>query len=160
MNHSHSQHQGRFIQHHSNQERHQPMKLAVSATIHCLIGCGIGEVTGMMLGTHFGLNNLSTIIISIFLAFAGGILIGLMPLIRNGFSLSKAFRTVIIGEGLSIVVMIAVEVIVETSIPGVMDAHLSDWLFWAGMAAGLSAGFVAALPVNYFMIKKGLGHTH
>jgi len=134
--------------------------LAISATFHCLIGCSIGEILGMVISTAAGLNNYYSILISILLGFTGGLLLGILPLMKHGFSLTTALKTVIIGEGLSIFVMEMFEVLIAVSIPGVMDAHLTDGLFWTGMAASIPAGFLAALPVNYFMIKRGIRHIH
>jgi hypothetical protein len=136
------------------------LSLALSATLHCLIGCGIGEVLGMVISTAIGLDNLYSIVLSVILGFIGGLALGVIPLKKYGFTMKKAFMTVIIGEGLSIVVMEAFEVLVQITIPGVMDAHWTDPIFWTGMIAALIAGFIAALPVNYVMIGRGVRHIH
>ena len=134
--------------------------LAISATLHCLIGCGLGEVLGIIIGTWLHMNNVSTTILAIILGFIFGFAFGMIPLMRAGFPFNKAFRQVLIAEGLSIAVMETFEVVVQVYTPGVMDAHLSDWLFWKGMLFGLIAGFIAAFPVNYFFVKKGIRHQH
>lgn len=134
--------------------------LAASATLHCLLGCGLGEVLGMSLGTWWHWSNLNTMILAIILGFVFGFLFGMVPLLRAGFSTKQAFRQVLIAEGLSIAVMETVEVLVQVNAPGVMDAHLTDWLFWKGMLLGLLAGFIAAYPVNLIFIKKGIRHRH
>jgi hypothetical protein len=140
--------------------RKEIFKLALSATFHCLIGCGLGEVTGMIISAAIGLNNLNSILLSVLLGFIGGLGFGIIPLKRNGFTFNTALKTVIIGEGLSIVVMSAFEVLTELSIPGVMTAHLTDAIFWIGMFAALIVGFIAALPVNYVFVKRGIRHLH
>ena len=158
MDHTHSHHS------HVNQSgfksKQTNFSLAISATLHCLIGCGLGEILGMVIGTALDWSNMSTMILALTLGAIFGLLFGMIPLKRSGFTLGKALKMTIIAEGLSIVVMETVEVLVQVYTPGVMNAHLSDGIFWIGMFAGLAAGFVAALPVNYFMIKKGVGHRH
>ena len=135
-------------------------RLAFSATLHCLLGCGLGEVLGMSLGTWWHWSNFNTMILAIILGFVFGFLLGMVPLLRAGFTFKQAFRQVLIAEGLSIAVMETIEVLVQVNAPGVMDAHLTDWLFWKGMLLGLVAGFIAAYPVNLFFIRKGIRHRH
>jgi hypothetical protein len=135
-------------------------KLAFSATVHCLIGCGLGEVLGMIIGTWLHMSNTDTMILAIILGFVFGFAFGMIPLLKARFSLKRAFRQVLIAEGLSIAVMETVEVLVQVYTPGVMDAHLQDWIFWKGMLLGLLAGFIAAYPVNYLFIRKGVRHLH
>lgn len=135
-------------------------KLALSATVHCLIGCGLGEVLGMVIGTWLHMSNFSTMILAIILGFVLGFAFGMIPLIRAGFAFNKAFRQVLIAEGLSIAVMEAFEVGVQVYTPGVMDAHLNEKIFWIGMLLALIAGFIAAFPVNYIFVKKGIRHMH
>lgn len=134
--------------------------LALSATLHCLIGCGIGEVVGMIIGTALNMSMIDTIILSVTLGFVAGLALGVVPLLRANFTFRNALKTVIIAEGLSIAVMETFEVMTQWMIPGVMEAHLTDWIFWAGMLAALVVGFIAALPVNYLMIKRGVRHQH
>src|SRR5688572_12399972 len=93
--------------------------LAISATLHCLIGCGLGEVLGMVIGTWLHMNNVSTTILAIILGFILGFAFGMIPLMRAGFLFSKAFKQVLIAEGLSIAVMEAFEVMVQIYTPGV-----------------------------------------
>lgn len=136
------------------------MPLAISATLHCLIGCGVGEVTGVIIGTYYGMTMINTMILAITLGFVFGFALGILPFIRKGFSFSRSFKIVLAGEGLSIAVMEAFEVLTQLLIPGVMEAGLSDPIFWLGMLAALAVGFIAALPVNYYMIKRGARHQH
>ncbi len=136
------------------------LKLAHSATFHCLIGCGIGEVIGIIIGTALGFSNLTTLILAIVLGFVVGFIFGMWPLLRAGFAFSRAVRQVFIAETLSIVVMEAAQVLVQVYTPGVMDAGLSSWIFWFGMLLALAAGYAAAFPVNYIMIGKRIRHAH
>lgn len=136
------------------------MPLAVSATFHCLLGCGLGEVLGMVLSVWLGLSMVSTTVFSIVLGFIAGLMLGIVPLLRRNFTVGGALRTVIVAEGLSIAVMEAFEFLTQWMIPGVMTAGLSDRIFWIGMVASLVVGFIAAFPVNYVMIKRGVRHVH
>lgn len=135
-------------------------KLAFSATVHCLVGCGLGEILGMVVGTWLNMTNISTMILAIILGAVLGLLFGMVPLLKAGYSVKIAMKQVLIAEGLSIAVMETFEVLVQVYTPGVMNAHLTDGLFWKGMLAGLVAGFIAAFPVNYFFVKKGIRHQH
>ena len=136
------------------------MPLAINATFHCLLGCGLGEISGMVIGQLLDLAMAPTMVIALSLGFIGGIALGIVPLLRRNFSLPSALKTVILGEGLSIVVMESFELLTQMVVPGVMAAGLTDAIFWLGMAAGLVVGFFAALPVNYAMIRKGIRHVH
>ena len=140
--------------------KNENMKLAISATLHCLLGCGIGEVVGMVIATYFGFSMINSMILAIILGFVFGFGLGIIPLIRKGISISQSIKIVLVAEGLSIAIMEAFEVLTQFFIPGVMEAQLSDGIFWLGMIAGLIVGFIAALPVNYYMIKRGVRHQH
>ena len=124
------------------------LSLAHGATWHCLTGCGLGEVMGVIVGTALGLPNISTLILAVVLGFVFGFIFGMRPLLRAGFDLTRALRQVFIAETLSIVVMEATEVLVQVYTPGVMEAGLGSWTFWAGMSLALTAGYIAAFPVN------------
>lgn len=135
-------------------------KLAMSATFHCLIGCGIGEVLGIIIANSVGMDMIGSMILAVVLGFVAGLTLGIIPLIKAGFSTLKAAKTVVFAEGLSIVVMEGFEVLTLLMIPGVMEAQLTDVIFWISLVAALMVGFIAALPVNYLMIKKGVRHLH
>jgi hypothetical protein len=124
-------------------------RLAFSATLHCLLGCGLGEVGGMVIGTALHWDNVSQIVLAVVLGFIGGFALGIIPLLRAGFPFRRAFKQVLIAEGLSIAVMETAEVLTQVYTPGVMHAHVTDAVFWMGMGLGLVAGFIAAFPVNY-----------
>jgi len=114
----------------------------------------------MVISAHIGLNNFASILLSVILGFIAGLAFGVLPLRKFGFTFRKALKTVIICEGLNIAVMEAFEVMTQVAIPGVMAAHLTEPLFWIGMTASLVAGFIAAFPVNYIFIKRGVRHQH
>ena len=136
------------------------LSLAHSATWHCLMGCGLGEVLGVIIGTALELPIMNTMILAVVLGFVFGFVFGLWPLLRAGFDFSRALRQVFIAETLSIVVMETTEVLVQVYTPGVMEAGLGGWLFWAGMSLALAAGYIAAFPVNYVLVGKGIRHVH
>lgn len=147
-------------EHHKKEEKENHTKLAISATLHCLIGCGIGEIVGMVIGTALGWDNIPRIILAVLLGFVFGFILGMYPLLKNGFSFWKAFKIVFIAESLSIAVMETAEVLTEVYTPGVMDAGLTSWVFWAGMLFALFMGFLAAFPINFYLIKRGVRHQH
>ena len=135
-------------------------RLALVATAHCLLGCGLGEIVGMLIGMQLGLSNTGTLVLAVVLGFVFGLGMGMRPLMRAGFGFRKSIRTVVAAEALGIAVMEAVDVWVLLKIPGAMDSHFTEPLFWGGMAVALSAGYVAALPVNYLFIRAGIRHQH
>jgi len=155
-NHQHSHN------HQHGQQNIEPSqaKLAFSATLHCLLGCGIGEVVGIIIGTFFGMSNVNTLILAVILGFVFGFVLGVRPLLKAGFDFKTAFKTVFIAEGLSIAVMEGTEVLVEIYTPGVMEAGLTHWIFWVGMLLAMTAGFMAAYPINYYLVGKGVRHQH
>ena len=146
--------------HHHHTEKVSRLNLAFSATLHCLLGCGIGEVLGIVIGTSFGMSNTSTLILAVTLGMVAGLILGIRPLLKAKFNFKSALKTVLIAEGLSIVAMEATEVLIEVYTPGVMAAGLTSWIFWAGMLLAMLGGFVAAYPINYYLIGKGIRHQH
>ena len=136
------------------------LSLAHSATWHCLMGCGLGEIAGVVIGTALGFSNVNTIILALVLGFVFGFVFGMRPLLRAGFDFTRALRQVFIAETLSIVVMEATQALVQVYTPGVMEAGLLSWIFWLGMGLALVAGYIAALPVNYILVGKGIRHVH
>jgi len=134
-------------------------RLAFSATVHCLTGCSIGEVLGMVIGTALGWSNSATILISIVLAFVSGYGLTLLPLLRAGMGLVAALGLALASDTLSITIMEIVDNAVVLLIPGAMDAGLTDWLFWASLAVSLVLAGVAAFPANRWLISRGQGHA-
>lgn len=133
--------------------------LAANATLHCLTGCAIGEILGLMVGTALGLSNLVTIALAVALAFVFGYALSTLPLIKAGLGFFAALSVVFAADTLSIAVMELVDNLVMALIPGAMDAGLVNPVFWLGMIIALSVAFVAAFPVNRYLIDKGKGHA-
>jgi len=133
--------------------------MAANATLHCLTGCAIGEIVGLMVGTVLGLGNGTTIALAIGLAFLFGYALSTLPLIRAGLGFFAALSVVFAADTLSIAVMELVDNAVMAIIPGAMDAGLVNPVFWLGMIVALAAAFVAAFPVNRYLIDKGKGHA-
>ncbi len=134
-------------------------RLAVSATIHCLTGCSIGEVLGMVIGTGLGWANLPTMALAILLAFVFGYALTLRPLFRAGLAAGAAFRLAFASDTLSITVMEIVDNGIMLLVPGAMDAHLSDPLFWGSLLVALLIAGMAAFPINRWLILRGRGHA-
>lgn len=134
-------------------------KMAVSATLHCLTGCAIGEVTGLVTGTILGLGTGLTIALSVALAFAFGFALSTLPLVKAGLSFFGALSIVFAADTLSIATMEIVDNLVMAVIPGAMSATLVNPIFWVSMPIALAAAFVAALPVNLYLLKRGKGHA-
>jgi len=133
--------------------------MAVSATLHCLTGCAIGEVLGLIIGTAFGLSTGITIAIAIGLAFVFGFGLSTLPLVKVGVGFGAALSVVAAADTLSIATMEIVDNLVMLVIPGAMHAGLADFLFWISMLLALTAAFFAALPVNKYLLSKGKGHA-
>ena len=134
-------------------------RLAWSATLHCLTGCAIGEVLGMVIGTALGWGNFETIALAVVLAFFFGYALTMRPLLRDGMALAAAARLALAADSASITVMEIVDNAIMLVIPGAMDAGLSNPLFWASLAVALALAAVAAFPVNRWLIARGKGHA-
>jgi len=134
-------------------------RTAWSATLHCLTGCAIGEVLGMVIGTAFAWGNVSTVVLSVALAFFFGYALTIRPLLASGMTLAAAARTALAADTASITVMEIVDNAVMLAVPGAMGATLSSPLFWGMLAASLALAAVAAFPVNRWLIARGRGHA-
>ena len=134
-------------------------RTAFQATVHCLTGCGIGEVLGLVIGTAAGLANGWTIALSISLAFLFGYFLSTLPLLKAGLGVGAALGVVLAADTLSIAIMELVDNTVIALIPGAMDAGLVNPTFWFGLVIALSAAFVAAYPVNLWLLGRGKGHA-
>jgi Domain of unknown function (DUF4396) len=134
-------------------------RLAASATTHCLTGCAIGEVLGVAIGTALGWRNLPTIVLAIVLAFFFGYALTSWPLLRSGMALAAVVPIALASDTLSITVMEIVDNAILLVIPGAMEAGLGDVLFWASLAFALAVAWVAAFPVNRWLIARGRGHA-
>jgi Domain of unknown function (DUF4396) len=133
--------------------------MALSATLHCLTGCAIGEIAGLIIGTALGLNNALTIAISVGLAFAFGYTLSTLPLLKAGLALGTALTVVLAADTLSILTMEIVDNAVMAVIPGAMNAGLVNVVFWIGMLVALTTAFFAAYPVNRYLLRQGKGHA-
>ena len=134
-------------------------RTAFSATLHCLTGCAIGEVLGVVVGTALGWSTLATIVLAIVLAFFFGYGLTMLPLLRSGIALGAVLPLAFASDTLSITVMEIVDNLIIVVIPGAMDAGLSSLLFWGSLAFALAVAFVAAFPVNRYLISRGKGHA-
>ncbi len=134
-------------------------KTAVSATLHCLTGCAIGEVLGMVLATWWGWSTVPSLALAIALAFFFGYLLTFTSVRRAGLGFSAAVSTALAADTVSIAVMEVVDNAFLVLLPGAMDAGLSTALFWWSLAAALAIAFVATVPVNHWMIGRGKGHA-
>lgn len=133
--------------------------MALSATLHCLTGCAIGEIAGLMIGTAIGLSTGWTIVLAVSLAFLFGYTLSTFPLVKAGLSVGAALAVVFAADTLSIAVMEVVDNLVMASIPGAMEAGLVNWVFWVSMMIALTAAFFAAYPVNRYLLSRGKGHA-
>jgi putative flippase GtrA len=144
---------------HAGHETTDTSRLAFQATVHCLTGCGIGEVLGLGGATLLGLGNAASIVLGIVLAYVFGYGLTFVPLVRAGMPLLRATGITFAAETLSITTMEIVDNVVVLAVPGAMDAGLGDILFWGSLALSLALAFVAAFPVNRWLIARGLGHA-
>jgi Domain of unknown function (DUF4396) len=133
--------------------------VAISATLHCLTGCAIGEVAGMAIGTAVGFSNLATIILSVVLAFLFGYGLTSLPLLRAGLALSAVIPIALASDTLSIATMEVVDNLIVVTIPGAMAAGLGSLLFWGSLAFALVVAGAVAMPVNRWLIARGRGHV-
>jgi hypothetical protein len=145
--------------HHHSQAGDSLTRTAVQATLHCLTGCAIGEVLGMVVSTAFGLGNVTSIAISIALAFVFGYGLTLRPVIRAGIPMRRAAGLAFASDTLSITTMEIVDNGFILLVPGAIAAGLSDSLFWWSLLVSLVIAFAAAVPVNRFLIARGKGHA-
>ncbi|MDT0308344.1 DUF4396 domain-containing protein [Streptomyces sp. DSM 44917] len=157
--HQHDHHSG-----HAGHEAHHAAGpagwgMAVRATLHCLTGCAIGEVLGLVIGTALGWRDLPTMVLAIALAFFFGYALTLVAVTRAGVGFKAAVGVALAADTLSITVMEIVDNGVLLFVPGAMDAHLSDGLFWGALALAFAVAFLVTTPVNRWLIGRGRGHA-
>ncbi len=133
--------------------------MAASATLHCLTGCAIGEIAGLMIGTAIGLNAGATIALAVGLSFFFGYLLSTLPLLKAGLGFFAALSVVFAADTLSIATMEVVDNLTMAVIPGAMNAGLINPIFWLSMMLSLAVAFAAAFPVNRYLLSKGKGHA-
>ena len=151
--HDHAHHQ------HAHDHGGSLNRVALSATAHCLTGCAIGEVLGVIIGTALGWGNLETIVLAIALAFLFGYSLTMLPLLRAGLAFAAAVPLALASDTLSIAVMELVDNAILLVVPGAMEAGLDSFLFWASLAFALLIAGLCAYPVNRYLIARGKGHA-
>ena len=134
-------------------------RLAASATTHCLTGCAIGEVLGLAIATALDWGNFPSIALAVVLAFFFGYSFTAVPLLRAGLALAAVIPIALAADTFSITVMEIVDNAIVLVIPGAMEAGLADFLFWGSLAFALAIAWVAAFPVNRWLIARGRGHA-
>ncbi|HEV2903277.1 MAG TPA: DUF4396 domain-containing protein [Gaiellaceae bacterium] len=160
--HEHHEHAGHA--HHEHAHDHSAHggslnRVALSATVHCLTGCAIGEVLGVIIGTALGWGNFETIALAIALAFLFGYSLTMLPLLRAGLAFAAAVPLALASDTLSIAVMEIVDNAILLVVPGAMEAGLDSLLFWASLAFALLIAGMCAYPVNRYLIARGKGHA-
>jgi hypothetical protein len=144
---------------HTHEHAESLERMALSATLHCLTGCAIGEVAGVIIGTALGWSNGPTIALAIALAFVFGYSLTSLPLLRAGLALAAVLPIALASDTLSIAVMELVDNAIILVIPGAMDAGLDDVLFWGSLSFALFVAGFFAFPVNRWLIARGKGHA-
>ncbi|TYR65688.1 DUF4396 domain-containing protein [Streptomyces parvus] len=150
--HTHADHHGKYAQGAS-------WPMAAKATLHCLTGCAIGEILGMVIGTALLWGNVETMVLAISLAFLFGYSFTLFAVLRAGLDLKSAVKVALAADTVSIAVMELVDNGIIALTPGAMEAHLSDGLFWSALLGGFVVAFLITTPVNKWMIGRGKGHA-
>jgi hypothetical protein len=134
-------------------------RLALTATLHCLTGCGIGEVLGLVIATWLGWGAVASIALAVVLAFVFGYALAMRPLLASGLTLGQAVRLALAADTISIVVMEIIDNAMMLAIPGAMDAHIDDPFFWGSLFLSLALAFVVTFPINRWLISRGKGHA-
>ena len=134
-------------------------RTAITATLHCLTGCAIGEVLGMVLATWWGWGAAASVVLAVGLAFFFGYLLTFAGVRRAGLDVPTAIRAALAADTLSITVMEVVDNGFLVMWPGAMEATLADPLFWVALGTSLALAFVVTVPVNRWLIERGRGHA-
>ncbi|MGW2823022.1 DUF4396 domain-containing protein [Streptomyces sp. NPDC001443] len=156
QHHDHDHHNDHDHDHHGSGTS---WRTAAQATLHCLTGCAIGEVLGMVIGTAASLHNATTVVLSIALAFVFGYALTMRGVLRAGLPVRQALKVALAADTVSIAVMEVIDNTVVVTVPGAMDAGLDQFLFWAALALSLALAFALTTPVNRWMIGRGKGHA-
>ena len=135
------------------------MWVAIRATLHCLTGCAIGEVLGMVISSGLGWGNAGSVAISVALAFLFGYGLTIRPVLAAGIPFRRAAGVTLASDTVSIGTMELVDNAFILLVPGAIAAGLGDGLFWWSLAASLAIAFVLTVPVNAFLIARGRGHA-
>jgi hypothetical protein len=133
--------------------------ISISATLHCLTGCALGEIAGMAIGTALGFGNWGTVVLAVALAFVFGYSLTSLPLLRAGLTVAAVVPIALASDTFSIATMELIDNAVVLAVPGAMEAGLGTLLFWGSLSFALAVAFVAAVPVNRWLIARGKGHA-
>lgn len=122
---------------------------------HCYSGCGAGEIVGLFFAVGLlALGNAWTAAITFVLAYVFGFALTIGPLLQGGETFAAALRDSFYAETASIAVMEIVAISVDLLLAG--GAGLADPRFWGSLVVSLSAGLLAAWPVNLLLIHYGV----
>ncbi len=147
--------------HHNTHGKTSFFRAAAHATLHCLTGCVIGEFTGLAVGVTFGIAPYPMMALSTMLAYISGFTLAIFPLTRNtGLTFNSAFKAIWLGEFISIGVMELVMNAIDYHMGGVRSGSLGNPLFWEALAVAVPAGYIAAFPVNVWLIGKQIKKCH
>jgi hypothetical protein len=133
--------------------------MAAQATLHCLTGCAIGEVLGMVIGTSVGLHDAATVVLSVALAFVFGYALTMRGVRKAGVPFRSAVKVALAADTISIAVMEIIDNAIMLAVPGAMEAGITAVLFWASLAFSLAVAFVLTTPVNRWLMGRGKGHA-
>jgi hypothetical protein len=133
--------------------------VAFSATLHCLTGCALGEIAGMVIGTALGFSDWGTVGLAVVLAFLFGYTLTSLPLLRAGLALSVVVPIALASDTLSVAVMEIVDNAIVLAVPGALEAGAGDVLFWGSLSVALVIAGAFAFPVNRWLIARGKGHV-
>jgi hypothetical protein len=160
---THDQHAHQGHEHHHHHEMPTEGRalsvVALSATLHCLTGCAIGETLGMIIGTALGFSEIGTIALAVGLAFLFGYSLTSLPLLRAGFTIGAVIPIALASDTASIAIMEVVDNAIMVAIPGAMEAGLGNVLFWGSLSVALVIAGAFAFPLNRWLIARGKGHV-
>lgn len=146
-------------QHARNHGSHKQKNMAASATLHCLTGCAVGEIIGVTIGTHVGFAPHQTVLLAAVLSFISGYSVSTWPLVKAKLPFAKALRLVFAADTVSILTMTIADNLIMLLIPGAMDKNLAHPIYWISRVLSLTAAFIAAYPVNAYLLQRGKGHA-
>lgn len=152
--HDHQSHE-----HHQHNRANSSTNMAVSATLHCITGCAIGEIIGLTIGSIIGLSTGTNIVLAVALSFLFGYALSMLPLLKGGLTFKKALSIILLADTLSILTMEIVDNTVMAIIPNAMNASLVNPTYWIALPISLTAAFFAAVPVNKYLLNRGKGHA-
>ena len=156
-----SEHARQFSAHAHHGHGQSKFRTSAQATLHCLTGCVIGEVAGLLIGVGLGMSPWATIALATALAYLTGMTLGLIPVMRGQrVGMWQALKIIWIGEVISIGVMEIVMNFVDYQMGGMAAPSVASWMFWRGILLAVPAGFLAAWPVNYWLLKRELKACH